>query len=623
MDIISKAIITAVNYDDLSADTAAAYDNLKSSLQKTFGANSDLLEALAQLEKKPDSPARQALLGEEILAARAGLDPTVKALAQNLLNKMAPQLGQSSPLSSGSTAPLQRPPRPHHFLDRRPEVEQIAATLKPGHVLSLCGPVGIGKSELAAAAVWQIAPNHAPPEQFSDGIIYHSFHRQPRADIVLEEIARIFGEEPIPSPYEAAQRALTNRRVLLILDGGEQSDDLPGVLAMRGDGGVLITSQTCPENVTDQLQVPSLSPDDSVQLLQETSGRVIPGVSARICELVGYLPLAIRLAGHYLNVQYTTPNDYLSWLESTPLAVISQEERQQQCLPLLVENSLAQVNETARQALAVAGLLALVPFDQEVVTKTLTIKPSHGLFAAIRGLFRAQPSPKKVPQVRVALRELSRYGLLAAVDNDYQVSHPYIHNYAQKHLTPPPKSVRRLATYFMALAWEHGAGGPEGDRVLDTNRPHFMRVMTECVEWKEWEAAHGLAAAVEDYLDRQGYLADRVTANEVGLIAAWQLGRPSEGAWLGNLGDTYRTMGHAKWAIEHFEKALDTARQSGDRHSEGNSLGNLGLAYRDLGQIDQALDYLRKALAIFEEIRSPSAGLVRDWLVELEEWEEN
>jgi tetratricopeptide (TPR) repeat protein len=78
-------------------------------------------------------------------------------------------------------------------------------------------------------------------------------------------------------------------------------------------------------------------------------------------------------------------------------------------------------------------------------------------------------------------------------------------------------------------------------------------------------------------------------------------------------------MGHAKWAIEHFEKALATARQNSDRHSEANSLGNLGLAYRDLGQIERARQYLKQALAIFEKIRSPSADYVREWLAELEE----
>jgi tetratricopeptide (TPR) repeat protein len=623
MDIISKSIITALTTDPLAENAAIAYQNLRSALYKEFGQDSDLADALEQLQKKPDSAGRQAALGEELLAVRAGLDPTVRSLAQNLLNKLEPDQYRPSHPMTGTTVPLQHPPRPDRLFDNRPELDEVVAQLKPGHVVSLCGPVGIGKSELAAAVVWKAAPKAKPPRQFRNGIIYHSFHRQPRADIVLEEIARIFGEEPIPSPYDATQRALANRQALLVFDGAEYCDDLSGVLAMRGNCGVLITGRTCPENVDAQIQVPALEPDIALQLLTDVAGRLPRETARNICELLGYLPLAIRLTGAQLKAQNINPTDYLAWLQSTDLPALGPEQRQQTCLDLVMANNLGQISEFGQQALAVIGLLAPVPFDQDVITKTLAIQPSHGLFSAIRGLFKQQTARQQTPQVRIALRELENFGLIHIVEGKYQVSHPYIHTYAQKKLTPPAKSVRRLATYFMALSWEQSMLGVSGDMVLDSNRPHFMRIMTECVEWNEWEAAHGLAAAVEDYLDRQGYLADRVTANEIGLMAAWQLGRPSAGAWLGNLGDTYRTMGHAKWAIEHFEKALETARQTGDRHGEGNSLGNLGLAYRDMGQIDQALEYLRGAYAIFEDVRSPSAGLVADWLSELEEWDED
>ncbi len=183
----------------------------------------------------------------------------------------------------------------------------------------------------------------------------------------------------------------------------------------------------------------------------------------------------------------------------------------------------------------------------------------------------------------------------------------------------PEQSSRQLATYYVALAWEQSDLGPDGYARLDADRAHIIKILQTCVEWEDWEAAHGLAVAIEDYLDRQGYWAERVITNEVGLIASWQLGRPSEGAWLGNLGDAYRIMGQTKWAIEHFEKALATARQTGNLHSQGNALGNLGLAYRDLGQLDQAKSYLEQALPIFEKIRSPSADMIRGWLNELEQ----
>ena len=62
--------------------------------------------------------------------------------------------------------PLQRPPRVENFTGRKMELAQLLTDLRPGRVVTLCGPGGIGKSALAAEAVWQLAPNDAPPNFF-------------------------------------------------------------------------------------------------------------------------------------------------------------------------------------------------------------------------------------------------------------------------------------------------------------------------------------------------------------------------------------------------------------------------------------------------------------------------
>jgi tetratricopeptide (TPR) repeat protein len=484
----------------------------------------------------------------------------------------------------------------------------------------LCGSSGIGKSALAAAAIWQLAPGDIPPVAFPDGIIYHSFYIQPRVDIALEQMARTLGEEPKPTPYDAVQQALKGRQTLLVLDGAEQADDLAGLLDLHGDCGVLLTSCARHEAVDVQQELSTLPSNEAVTLLQAWGGWPATDQLSvqQICELVGELPLAVRLAGQFLAARREKAANYLAWLKTTPLPSQEAIQRCQSSVPLLLEHTLAQISATARQVLAIAGLLALVPFDHKVIIKTLTVETEQGLLSSVRRIFKPKPE-EKGPDIYAALEELVDYGLLRQIGQRYEVTHDSIHAYARQNLTPPAKSMRRLATCYMALAWEQRGLGPEGYAKLDIDRPHFMRILNECVQLEDWEAAYGLAAAVEDYLDRQEHWSERVIANEVGLIAAWQLGRPNEDDWLGNLGDTYRTMGHAKWAIEHFEKALTTARQNGDRPSEANSLGNLGLAYRDLGQTERARQYLKQALTIFEKIRSPSAGYIREWLAELEE----
>ena len=615
MDPITRAVVAALEAGRSGSSQKSAleaYQTLRTALQQKFGPESDLINAVSRLEKKPESSGWQEVLHEEILTAKADQDLYLLDLAQILLKK-------ANQRKQAFLPPLQRPARVEKFVGRKEEMAKLLASLQPGSIVALTGPGGVGKSALAAELVWQLAPADTPPESFPNGIVYHNFYSQPRVDIALEQIARLFGEVPSPTPYDAVERALAGRQALLVLDGAEQADDLAGLLAVKGNCGVLLSSRQRHSGITEQFEVGPLPLDQAVALLQSWKVmRQAEQVAAQvICELIGRLPLAIELIRHYLAIHKEAAADYVEWLQTTPLTNLAPAQQLDQGVALILGHSLAQLGETARHALAVVGMLALEPFDKEVVVGTLTIKPNQGLLSTLRGIFK-QKADEKMPDVSQAIRELVNYGLLRPVDKRYQVSHPLIHAYARQHLTVPAHSIRQLAAYYVALAWEQSSLGPEGYARLDADRPHLMKVLSTCVERQDWEAAHGLAVAIEDYLDRQGYWAERVVANEVGLIASWQLGRPSEGAWLGNLGDTYRIMGHTKWAIEHFEKALATARQTGNLHSQGNALGNLGLAYRDLGQLDQAKSYLEQALPIFEKIRSPSANMVRDWLKEMD-----
>ncbi len=87
--------------------------------------------------------------------------------------------------------PLQRPRRAEHFVDRTTEQARLLADLKPGRIVTLCGPGGMGKTALVAEVLWTLAPGDTLPEAFPDGLFFHSFYHQPEAAIVLEQLARV------------------------------------------------------------------------------------------------------------------------------------------------------------------------------------------------------------------------------------------------------------------------------------------------------------------------------------------------------------------------------------------------------------------------------------------------
>jgi hypothetical protein len=103
MEPISTAIIAALTAGAVSGVTESTkkaisdgYTGLKTLIHKKFHSKTDVSDAIAKLEAKPDSPGRQQTLTEELKATNAAEDPELLAAAQSLLEliKALPQGGQ-------------------------------------------------------------------------------------------------------------------------------------------------------------------------------------------------------------------------------------------------------------------------------------------------------------------------------------------------------------------------------------------------------------------------------------------------------------------------------------------------------------------------------------------------
>lgn len=652
MDPVTNSLITTLNLDarvGVPPDAKRSYTMLKSVLGQKFGVESELMAALDNLEKKPDSEGRQQVLREEISVVQADSDPDILAAARRLLEQLSLQQGQilgmefepdagSAVDQAGTKAPPSKPskpsltlslPRPHraeYFTGRQTELAQIQDCLCAEQNVLIYGPDGAGKSAVAAEAIWQLANSGNLFDRFPSGVFYHSFYQQPQVTLALEHMIHAFKEDLWPTPLKAAERTLARHKALLVLDQVEYADDLPLLLSVCHHSTLLFISNQPLEGVQAyHLETSPLA--EMVKLLQIRAGnaKMNQEVARQICDLLGRLPLAIELAAAYISAQALSGVDYLNWLNQTPLASLDQPQRQVESIPLLIECSLARLSDEARRALAVVGLLAPVAFGLEVVAEALTMPTQQSFLTTIRELFSQKTSSETsaeedwITTEYLALDELSRYGLLRRLESRFEVSHPLVHGYVRQNVLPSSEVTDRLVTYYSRLVGKQILLGLDGYVKLDAERPHIMRILAACVEQEKWAAASSLAAAIEDYLDLQNHRTDRVTTNQIGLLATRQLGRRhNEAAWLGNLGLAYNDLGQPEEAIQYYQQALDLARQTGDQRTVGNNLGKLGLAYRDLGQIGLARQSLKQALAIFEQINSPSADMVQDWLAEFE-----
>lgn len=69
------------------------YQGLKEILKRKFGDDSEVVEAVDKLEKKPDSEGRKGTLKEELEDAGIDQDPDVRRVAQDLLEQLKAQPG--------------------------------------------------------------------------------------------------------------------------------------------------------------------------------------------------------------------------------------------------------------------------------------------------------------------------------------------------------------------------------------------------------------------------------------------------------------------------------------------------------------------------------------------------
>ncbi len=162
-----------------------------------------------------------------------------------------------------SPVPRLPPPENEQFLYREKELAWLLERLRPGKVVSVCGPGGMGKSALAAQAVHRLEL-----DRFPDGIVFYTFYGQPATESALHYLIRAFEREPEPPLDLTVRRTLAAKKALLILDGAEDADDLKAVLDLRGSCGVLITSRRRRDAPDDRFDLFPLEESESAEVLR-------------------------------------------------------------------------------------------------------------------------------------------------------------------------------------------------------------------------------------------------------------------------------------------------------------------------------------------------------------------
>lgn len=210
------------------------------------------------------------------------------------------------------------------FVGRERELAELETAMRSGTGLiaqTVAGLGGIGKSALAHRYAELSQGEHAPiwwitaenPDQIESGLAA-------LASRIVPELATA------PPSVAAAWARIwlsSHEGWLLILDNAYIASGVEQLISELPNGAFLITSRQASgwQGVVGQpLMLGVLSPEEAVELLRRSSGRsdLVGAEAATLCRILGYLPLALRQAGAYIEQAAIAVGEYLALLAARP-----------------------------------------------------------------------------------------------------------------------------------------------------------------------------------------------------------------------------------------------------------------------------------------------------------------
>ncbi len=557
------------------------------------------------------------------LSDELGLEPG--AALQELQRAI---LRRERTLEPRSVAPAQLPAPAGHFSGRYAELAGLRGW-KPGTSIAVVsGPAGVGKTALALQ--WA----HEARERFPDGQLFVDLRgHDPDAALApaeaLGHALRALGvpADRVPSDVDGQaalyRSLLEDRQLLLVLDNAGTADHvLPLVPAGPGCALVVTSRQQLSallvHHAVHAFELDALGPADAAELMARVLGQsrvdAEPAAAARVAELCGGLPLALRIAAAKLAAR---PRQRIADL----VAELSGEDDRLDALSVPGDSSgIRGVLATAYAALSepAARLFRLLGLHPGI---TFTPHLAASLAGASLG------------RVRRSVDELAAAHLIAEVESGRYRFHDLIRLYARELAEGfSEEDVDRLFDWYRAVAaTTNTALSPTRNRIvpsiahppesmpfpadpaaavafLDRERDNLVPVVSRAMRLGRHRAVCELTYLLAGFFARRGSGTDRIAVCELGVLAAQRLGEGDvtyEGLMRSALGVAFIAGRRYEEALEVLAAALPLAHGS----DEGHVHNNMAVAYAGLRRFDEAAACFERALELLSR-NDPSAVAV-------------
>ena len=498
------------------------------------------------------------------------------------------------------------------FVDRKDELVNIAKALQDPkcRLLTLVGTGGIGKTRLALQAAKEQL------NVFPDGVYFVPLAALNSPEYIIQAIVREIGLVPSSSKdlVKQLQEHLKDKATLLVLDNFEQliegTNQLISILRKAPSVVLLVTSREPlklqAENILNLqgMQVPEenmiagVESFGSIQLFLQTAGRIQFGFgnntddlagAARICRLVGGIPLAVELAASLIRTQSCAS---IAEAIERNLDILSTEMRD---VPRR-HRSMRAVFDASWQLLARE--------EQSALEK----------FSVFRGGFTPEAAKAIASATQVHIDTLVDKSLLKVSTSNRYDMHYLLQQYSWEKLSDTGKlnhyRDRHLA-YFLALA-ENGKPRLKGveekkwAQKMEKELDNFRHALTWAIESNSLESGYLLAHALGTFWQRYGYLEEG--RNWLDKMLSSDSGQSSSirAAVLVQAGALAKDLGDFDAAVEYSQASLSLFTELNDTLGIGRSFANLGIVYYLQEDYETGGQLLEQSLRIFRELGEES-----------------
>jgi tetratricopeptide (TPR) repeat protein len=481
------------------------------------------------------------------------------------------------------------------FVGHESEVEQLKTSLRgdgSAAISGVSGMGGIGKTELGLYAAQQLR------DEYPDGQLMVSMRgtdETPRElkDALAECVRAFVGlEGKLPDDIEELSNLyrslLSDKRVLLFFDNAANGAQVSPLRPPSGCGMLVTSRSPIALAGINNIRLGELNPAEARDLLSRIAGNIDASTADSICELCGYLPLAIRAAGSLLAVTADLdPTDFANQLrdERTRLERLGTEG-----VDISVQASFnLSYARLSLEAAAVFRRLAVFPASFDSAAGEFVFKDEE--HKHLSDLVRRSLVLYDKEAKRYRLHELMRvFAKSSATEEEYSISQiRFAHHYL------------RVLGQANKLYLQSGQAHSQGLEIFNRERENIRH---------GWASASGLAESDDkaaeicwSYTSEGGnILLNRLPAAELknwcqrSISIAKQLNnRPAQLNPVTLLGLTHESIGEYNSAEGFFRQAVALAEELEDNFNAAMILEHLGRVLSDRGFMYEAIDNYERA----------------------------